>query len=38
MAHLLKYDSAHGIFGADVQHDEKNLIVNGKKIPVSKTS
>ncbi|HND85108.1 MAG TPA: type I glyceraldehyde-3-phosphate dehydrogenase, partial [Pseudobdellovibrionaceae bacterium] len=37
MAHLLKYDSAHGIFGADVQHDEKNLIVNGKKIPVSKT-
>lgn len=35
MAHLLKYDSAHGIFNADVSHDENNLIVNGKKIPVS---
>ncbi|MGZ3773970.1 MAG: type I glyceraldehyde-3-phosphate dehydrogenase [Pseudobdellovibrionaceae bacterium] len=37
-AHLLKYDSAHGIFNADVstegQHD---LVVNGKKIHVSKT-
>jgi glyceraldehyde 3-phosphate dehydrogenase len=35
LAHLLKYDSTHGIFAADVSHDEKNLIVNGKKIPVS---
>lgn len=35
IAHLLKYDSAHGIFEADISHDEKNLIVNGKKIPVS---
>lgn len=35
LAHLLKYDSTHGIFNADVSHDEKNLIVNGKKIPVS---
>ena len=35
MAHMLKYDSTHGIFKADVSHDEKNLIVNGKKIPVS---
>lgn len=35
LAHLLKYDSAHGIFDADISHDEKNLIVNGKKIPVS---
>lgn len=32
-AHLLKYDSTHGTFKADVSHDEKNLIVNGKKIP-----
>lgn len=32
-AHLLKYDSTHGTFKADVGHDEKNLIVNGKKIP-----
>lgn len=37
LAHLLKYDSAHGIFGADISHDEKNIIVNGKKIPVSQT-
>ena len=35
LAHLLKYDSAHGIFDAEVTHDEKNIIVNGKKIPVS---
>ncbi len=35
MAHLLKYDSAHGIFSADVSHDDNNLIINGKKIPVS---
>ncbi len=34
-AHLLKYDSTHGIFNAEVSHDEKNLIVNGKKINYS---
>lgn len=37
LAHLLKYDSTQGIFKADVSHDENNLIVNGKVIPVSKT-
>lgn len=37
LAHLLKYDSTHGIFNADVSYDEKNLIVNGKKIPISQT-
>lgn len=37
LVHLLKYDSSHGIFDADVTHDGENLIVNGKKIPVSKT-
>jgi len=36
LVHLLKYDSTHGIYPADVSHDEKNLIVNGKKIPVTK--
>lgn len=36
-AHLLKYDSAHGIFNQEVSHDEKHLIVNGKKIPMSKS-
>lgn len=35
MAHLLKYDSTQGIFNTDVSHDENNLIINGKKIPVS---
>lgn len=35
MVHLLKYDSSHGILDADVSHDGENLIVNGKKIPVS---
>jgi glyceraldehyde 3-phosphate dehydrogenase len=34
-AHLLKYDSSHGIFSQEVSHDEKNLIVNGRKIPMS---
>ena len=37
MVHLLKYDSAHGIFDAEVSHDGENLIINGKKIPVSNT-
>lgn len=37
IVHLLKYDSSHGIFDADVAHDGENLIVNGKKIPVSRT-
>lgn len=36
-AHLLKYDSTHGRFGKPVSHDEKNLIVDGKKIPLSAT-
>jgi glyceraldehyde 3-phosphate dehydrogenase len=34
-AHLLKYDSTHGRYPHSVEHDEKNLIVDGKKIPVS---
>lgn len=37
IVHLLKYDSSHGIFDAEVSHDNECLIVNGKKIPVSKT-
>ncbi len=34
LAHLLKYDSTQGRFEG-VTHDEKNIIVNGKKIKVS---
>ncbi len=37
LVHLLKYDSSHGIFDAEVSHDGENLIVNGKKILVSAT-
>jgi glyceraldehyde 3-phosphate dehydrogenase len=37
VAHLLKYDSTHGEFAADISHDNNNLIVNGRKIPVTKT-
>ena len=31
---LLKYDSTHRRFDGTVDHDDKNLIVNGKPIPV----
>ncbi len=34
MAHLLKYDSIHGTFDADVTVDGDNLVVNGKKVKV----
>ena len=34
LAHLLKYDSVHGIFQADVSSDEHHIIVDGIKIPV----
>ena len=36
-AHLTKFDTVHGRFGADVQHDERHLIVNGDKIPFFST-
>ena len=36
-AHLLKYDSTHGRYDKSVTTDEKNLIVDGHKIPVSAT-
>lgn len=35
-AHLLKYDSSHGTFGADVRTEGENILVNGKKIPCTK--
>lgn len=34
-AHLLKYDSTHGIYDKSVAHEGKVLIVDGKKIPIS---
>lgn len=33
-AHLLQYDTAHGKFPFPVGHDEKNIIVNNRSIPV----
>jgi len=35
LAHLFKYDSTQGIYPGEVGHDENNLIVDGKKIPVT---
>ncbi len=34
LAHLLKYDSVHGVFRADVQYEDGYLIVDGRKIRV----
>jgi glyceraldehyde 3-phosphate dehydrogenase len=35
MAYMLKYDSVHGRFNADVQTESGYLVVNGKKISVT---
>jgi glyceraldehyde 3-phosphate dehydrogenase len=35
LAHLLKYDSVHGILRADIQAKEDSIIVNGKEIKVT---
>ena len=34
LAHLLKYDSAHGRFNGTVEHTDNSLIVNGNEITV----
>lgn len=34
LAHLLKYDSVHGRFDADVRAQESELLVNGKPVKV----
>jgi glyceraldehyde 3-phosphate dehydrogenase len=34
LAHLLKYDSVHGIFNKNIMHDENTLFVNGKATTV----
>lgn len=34
LAHLLKYDSAHGKFGGTVSYNDEGLIVDGKKLLV----
>lgn len=34
LSHLLKYDSVHGGFNGDISHNENNIIVNNKNIPL----
>jgi glyceraldehyde 3-phosphate dehydrogenase len=34
LAHLLKYDSAHGRFNGTVEHTNDSIIVNGKEIKI----
>ena len=34
LAHLLKYDTAQGRFGVDVQHTDNSIVVNGKNITI----
>lgn len=34
LAHLLKYDSVHGVFDAEVKATEKSIVVSGKEIKV----
>ena len=34
LAHLIKYDSVHGTWDAEVKVEGKNLFINGKKITV----
>lgn len=34
LAHLLKYDSVHGVFDADVEEKDDAIVVNGKEIKV----
>ncbi len=34
LAYMLKYDTMHGKFAADVSSDDKGIVVNGKSIPV----
>lgn len=35
LAYLLKYDSTHGKFNADISYEKNNIIINDKKIKVS---
>lgn len=38
LSHLLKYDSAQGIFNKNISYDEENIIVDNKKIKIYKES
>ena len=34
LAHLLRYDSVHGVLNADISNTEHSIIVNGKEIEI----
>lgn len=38
MAHLVKYDSIHGILNKEVSYDENHIIIDNKKIPFFRES
>jgi glyceraldehyde 3-phosphate dehydrogenase len=38
MAHLLKYDSIHGVLQGEITHDDKSIIINGNKIKYTRTA
>ncbi|NQY05124.1 MAG: type I glyceraldehyde-3-phosphate dehydrogenase [Flavobacteriaceae bacterium] len=38
LAHLLKYDSIHGVYQADFSHDDKHIIINNKPIRLTNIS
>src|ERR687884_173014 len=35
LAHLLKYDSVHGVLKAEVKATDKSIVVNGKDIQIT---
>jgi glyceraldehyde 3-phosphate dehydrogenase len=37
LAHLLKYDSSHGVFNAEVKAKDNAIVVNGKEITILST-
>ncbi len=32
LAHLFKYDSVHGVFKGEVSHDDRHLVLGGRKV------
>lgn len=34
LAHLLKYDSVHGLFNGHISSDESHIIINNEKVPL----
>jgi glyceraldehyde 3-phosphate dehydrogenase len=35
LAHLLKYDSLHGVMNASISHDDSHLLVNDQKVKIT---